>query len=424
VSSLRSRALTAWFAAHKQGVAYALVALMMVVVAGATAAGGVVLHRAAVIERQALRTQALASEAFRLGEDVDRGRPWRPELQSADDAFERVRAHYGVEGARLQPAYAAYVGAAAAGAPRDVFERRLALLESRIDVESQRLAHDSSVTNPKARLLLIVAVLAAIVLVGLLVWQFEMQRRAGRIDRDNAKRSEELGRLKDEFVASVSHELRTPLTSILGYLDLLRDQDLGTEDGAFLDVVARNADRLLRLVSDLLLVAEVEGGRLSLSVRDIDLGALAAECVEAAKPGADARRISLALDRQAPVRLAGDPLRLAQMMDNVVSNAIKFTPPDGTITVTTGARDGHGVFRVADTGPGIPPSEQLHLFDPFFRAQAAVSEGVTGTGLGLTITKAIVDAHRGSITVESAPGAGTTFHIELPRERAPAPASV
>ena len=142
---------------------------------------------------------------------------------------------------------------------------------------------------------LIIAVLSAAVLVGVLIWQFEMQRRAGRIDRDNAARAEELIRLRDEFVATVSHELRTPLTSIVGYLELIGDDESASrtpEQQAFLEIVQRNAERLVSLVSDLLLVAEARDRELRLDVREVDLGQLAAECVTAAKPAADAKRSS------------------------------------------------------------------------------------------------------------------------------------
>jgi len=421
-----------------------LVAVSTVAVAGAATAGGFLLHHAAGIERQALRTQRLGSAAFQLQDVVslvesDGG--ITPQLQAerkraltaGDDAYRSIRAHDEAEGNRIGASYTAYIRAAtsaldqvAAGSGRlpaaqqHRLERQLADLESRIDAEVQRLARDSRVTNPRARLALVIALAAAVVLVGLLIWQFEMQRRAGRIDRDNARRSEELIRLRDEFVASVSHELRTPLTSILGYLELIREKETDaetTEDGAFLDIVSRNADRLLRLVSDLLLVAEVEGGMLNLQLREVELGALAAECVEAARPDADRRQISLTLRRESDASLAADPMRLAQMMDNVVSNAIKFTPTRGRVTVAAGSHDGHAVFAVTDTGPGISPADQAHLFDPFFRTRAAQTQGIKGTGLGLTITKAIVDAHHGSIEVESSPGTGTTFQIELPLTR-------
>ena len=278
---------------------------------------------------------------------------------------------------------------------------------------------------------MIVAALAAALLVGALIWQFEMERRAGRLDRDNAERSAELMRLKDDFVATVSHELRTPLTSILGYLELI-DQDAsagGTPDQEqFLGVVQRNADRLLRLVSDLLLVAEVEDNTLALNLHDVDLGEIARECVEAAKPVADAKRIRLTLSDGSPGHLEGDPGRLAQMMDNLVSNAIKFTPAGGDVMVKTADRDGQALVAVTDSGIGVSEVDQAQLFDPFFRARAAAAQAVPGTGLGLTITKAIVDAHGGSITVESAVGTGTTFRVRLrartPAGRSPARANV
>jgi signal transduction histidine kinase len=422
-----------------------LVALSMALLIGSTVAGGVLLHHAAVIERQSLRMQRLGSAAFQLQDVVSRVESnggLTPALaaeqertsQTLTAAFQRVRAHDTDAGKRLSASYAAYERSAAralAEASRPIgvipvnqqrrLERRLAQLESRIDAEIGREAHASRVTNPRARLALIVAAAAAAILVGLLIWQFEIERRAGRIDRDNARRSEELIRLRDEFVASVSHELRTPLTSILGYLELIRENEGGivaTDDGAFLDVVSRNADRLLRLVSDLLLVAELEGGTISLHPRDVDLGALAADCVETAKPSADARQISLSLIQESQASAWGDPMRLAQMMDNLVSNALKFTPAHGRVTVRTSSGDGQSRFEVTDTGPGIPGSEQAHLFEPFFRAQAARTYGIQGTGLGLTITKAIVDAHRGSIDLESSPDSGTTFRIALP-QRAP-----
>jgi signal transduction histidine kinase len=265
---------------------------------------------------------------------------------------------------------------------------------------------------------LIVAVLAAALLVGALIWQFEMQRRAGRLDRDNAERSAELMRLKDDFVATVSHELRTPLTSIMGYLELI-DQDAATgrtaDQEQFLAVVQRNADRLLRLVSDLLLVAEVEDNTLALDLQDVDLGEIARDCVEAAKPAADAKQIQLTLSDGSPGHLEGDPVRLAQLLDNLVSNAIKFTPVGGDVMVKTGDGDGKAVVTVTDSGIGVSTVDQAQLFDPFFRARTTTAQAVQGTGLGLTITKAIVDAHGGSITVESRVGTGTTFRVLLPR---------
>ena len=194
----------------------------------------------------------------------------------------------------------------------------------------------------------------------MLIWQFEMQRRAGRIDRDNAARAEELIRLRDEFVATVSHELRTPLTSIVGYLELIGDDESGDrtpEQQAFLEIVQRNAERLVSLVSDLLLVAEARDRKLRLDIREVELGELASECVAAAKPAADAKDLRLTLSRRsAPDVSRATGSALAQVMDNLISNAIKFTPTGGSVAVKTATRDGYAIFEVSDSGAGISRS--------------------------------------------------------------------
>jgi signal transduction histidine kinase len=415
----------AWIAHHKQTLAYVLVAFTLLIVVAAAGTGGWQLHSAADIERQTLRIQQLGSEAFQLqteqGVAADRLRT----RAAVEAAFRRVEAHGHAAAARIRPSYLAYLQASDrafghSGADQRPVAKRLELLETQIDAEIARQAHATHVTNPRARLALIIAAAAAAALIALLIWQFEMQRRAGRIDRDNAERARELMRLRDEFVATVSHELRTPLTSIMGYLELISDDTFAArtpEQETFLGVVQRNAERLMRLVSDLLLVAEAKDRKLDLDVHDVDLRQLVTECVEAAKPAADAKRIELTVDHGAPGRLTGDPLRLAQLMDNLVSNAIKFTQQGGRISVSTGAVDGKAVLAVTDSGTGISEADQTQLFNPFFRTQSATAQAIPGTGLGLTITKAIVDAHQGTIDVQSVIGRGTTFNVVLPRER-------
>jgi signal transduction histidine kinase len=429
-----------WLAGHKQAVAYGLIAFSMAVLVGAATAGAVFLHRAAELERQTQRTQQLGGLAFQL-QDVatraetaggvtealrsDRARA----VEAANAALRLVGAHDRDAGLRLRASYATYLrssmrefdSAAANGGVIPVplqrqAERQLTQFESGVDAEVRDQAREARVTNPRARLALIVAAVAAAFLVAFLFWQFEMQRRAGRIDRDNVKRSEELMRQKDDFAAAVSHELRTPLTSILGYLELIEQSDAerSEPDESYLAVVKRNAERLLRLVSDLLLVSEVEDSMLALDFREVDLRQLARECVEAAKPAADAKGIVLQLSQGSALHLGGDRGRLAQMMDNLVSNAIKFTPEGGTVTITTGMQDGQGVFEVADSGMGISSADQTHLYDRFFRTRDATAQAIPGTGLGLTITKAIVDAHGGSIALRSTVGSGTTFVVALP----------
>jgi signal transduction histidine kinase len=190
---------------------------------------------------------------------------------------------------------------------------------------------------------------------------------------------------------------------------------LTPDQQGFLTIVLRNAYRLHELVGDLLLVAEADGGALTLDIREVDLDALATDTVESARPLADARQIQLTLSPGATRRIQGDPFRLGQMMDNLVSNAIKFTPTGGRVTVRTAFESGQALFEVTDSGPGISSADQAQLFERFFRTRSAVDQAIRGTGLGLAITKAIVDAHQGSITVESAVGKHSTFRVHLPQ---------
>jgi PAS domain S-box-containing protein len=226
----------------------------------------------------------------------------------------------------------------------------------------------------------------------------------------------ELDRLKDEFIALVSHELRTPLTSIRGYLEfLLEDADgLAPDQVRFLRVVERNAERLQHLVNDLLFVAQVDAGRLTIERTEVDLPALAADAVEAARVVAAANEVELELVAGPLEGLSGDRARLAQLLDNFISNAIKFTPEGGRVEVRTWGEDDRALVSVSDSGIGIPEDEQARLFERFYRASSATERAIPGTGLGLAIAKAIVDAHGGTIRVESAEGAGTTFTVELP----------
>ena len=180
----------------------------------------------------------------------------------------------------------------------------------------------------------------------------------------------------------------------------------------------RNSGRLLRLVGDLLFVAQADAGRLTLERAKVDVAALAADCVEAARPVADQRSIELQLAAEPVPALVGDRGRLAQVLDNLVSNALKFTPEGGRVEVRTSVTDDYVRLDVEDSGIGIPAEEQPRLFERFFRAASATEQAIPGTGLGLAIVKAIVEAHAGRIEVVSAPGKGTTFRVELPLREA------
>jgi PAS domain S-box-containing protein len=232
------------------------------------------------------------------------------------------------------------------------------------------------------------------------------------------ERLRELDRMKDEFIALVSHELRTPLTSIRGYLELLTDESeqpgLRIEQQTWLQVIGRNAERLLALVEDLLLSAQAHAGTLALARSNFDLARVVRQCALASAPAASARGIQLLCSADSALPISGDPTRIGQVIDNLVSNALKFTPAGGRVELRASQHDGDARIEVADTGMGIPAAEQRHLFDRFFRAERAQAEAIAGAGLGLTIAKAIVDAHNGRIGYTSTEGSGTTFTVDLP----------
>ena len=238
--------------------------------------------------------------------------------------------------------------------------------------------------------------------------------------------SREVARLKDEFLGLISHELRTPLSSILGYLELLLDDEenpLSDDQKSYLGVAERNAHRLLRLVGDLLFTAQVESGKFPLDSSDVELNRIVSAAVESARPAANAAGITLIEAVVADSSLVhGDPIRLGQACDNLVSNAIKFTPRGGTVTVSLTNTDSVAVVTVQDTGIGIAASELNQLYSRFFRATTATRNAVPGVGLGLTITKAIINAHGGELDVQSTEGVGTCFSVTLALVDASAPA--
>src|SRR3954447_26110333 len=237
---------------------------------------------------------------------------------------------------------------------------------------------------------------------------------AGEIERQELHR--ETDQLKDDFVALVSHELRTPLASIIANLEALEDEtrELSADGQRFLGVIDRNARRLLRLVGQLLFVAQLQAGRLPAARAWVDLDAVVADAVNFARAGAEGKRIDLALEAQPVGELWADGDRLAQLCDNLISNAIKFTPEGGRVRVRVGKGEGRVRLEVQDSGIGIPLREQARLFERFYRASAAAEREVTGAGLGLWIADAIARMHAGTIDVASEVGAGTTFTVVMP----------
>jgi signal transduction histidine kinase len=241
------------------------------------------------------------------------------------------------------------------------------------------------------------------------VAQLELRRQNERLRA--------LDRLKDEFTAVVAHELRTPLTSIRGYVEMLLAGDAGDLTDAqrqFLGVVDRNSDRLSRLTGDLLFIARAEAGRLELSMADADLAEVVRDAVAAARPVAEARGIVLDVAIEPLPPVPGDRARLGQLLDNLVSNALKFTPAGGQVRVALRRQGDDAAIEVADTGPGIPEDELPLLFTRFFRSRTATAADVPGTGLGLAIARTIAEGHGGAIAVASREGEGSRFTVTLP----------
>ncbi|HEU4812151.1 MAG TPA: ATP-binding protein [Nocardioides sp.] len=222
-------------------------------------------------------------------------------------------------------------------------------------------------------------------------------------------------RVKDEFVASVSHELRTPLTSIVGYVNILLErEDLPREGVAHLEVVARNTDRLRRLVADLLHTARSDDGPMAVTRTPTDLSEIVQQAVTGATPAAHGAGVKI--DSEVPDRLEVmvDAQRMAQVVDNLLSNAIKYSHAGGLVRVRLAVDAGRVELSVADEGIGILASDRDRLFTRFFRARYAEEQSIQGVGLGLSITKSIVEAHGGRIEVESEPGVGSMFRVRLP----------
>ncbi|MDR7160630.1 ATP-binding protein [Arthrobacter sp. BE255] len=216
---------------------------------------------------------------------------------------------------------------------------------------------------------------------------------------------------KDEFVSSVSHEFRTPLTSILGYVEILLEDGPADDQLEPLEIIRRNSERLLTLVSDLLVSRH---GQLIVTPHTVDVAELVRASVSAAQPKAADSRVVLKADTPARLDAHVDGPRISQVLDNLVSNAIKYSPDGGNVVVSLEQEDGQLSCRVSDTGMGMSADDQAEVFAKFFRTNNVRRTAIPGVGLGLPISKAIVEAHGGTIDVESALGKGTTFTFRLP----------
>ena len=224
----------------------------------------------------------------------------------------------------------------------------------------------------------------------------------------------ELDRIKSEFVTTVSHDLRSPLTAILGYIELIeRSGGLNVQQEEYIRRVQLSVDQITDLVSNLLDLGRIEAG-LDEAKENTPIAVLARYALESMRSTAESKGLTLESDipEELPMVL-GAPIRLRQMIGNLLDNAVKYTPPEGVIHIEGEGEGNQVILRIRDSGPGIPAADQPYLFDKFFRA-SNVPEDLPGTGLGLSIVKSIVDNHNGRIWVESELGQGTTFTVVLP----------
>jgi signal transduction histidine kinase len=228
----------------------------------------------------------------------------------------------------------------------------------------------------------------------------------------------QLEQLKTDFISVVSHELRTPLTSIKGYTEMVVDGDAGDlndEQREYLGVALSNTDRLVDLVNDLLDLSRIESGRFELERERIAVRDILEDALRVLRPLVEAKEQRLAVEIAPDLPpIDGDRRRLTQVAVNLLSNANKYTPAGGTITVSATGDRGEVVLAVRDTGAGMRPEDQAHLFERFYRVRDAGTRDVAGSGLGLAITRSIVELHGGRINVQSAFGVGSRFEVRLP----------
>lgn len=252
---------------------------------------------------------------------------------------------------------------------------------------------------------------------------FLERRRASQL-------AQALARSKDEYIGLVGHEMRTPLTSISAYTDLvIEDPDLNDDLRGMLAVVQRNAATLRGIIANLLDLAALDSGHARVQLNPTDMADLVRTAVDAAVEGTAAARAAgpveevwsgrgtppaITAEIEPDVRVAADAPRLRQVLDNLISNALTYTPGSGSVVVRLGTARGEAVLDIVDTGIGIPPNERPKLFGRFFRGRAAKGAGVPGSGLGLAISRAIVEAHDGRLELLDRAGPGSTFRVRLP----------
>ena len=231
------------------------------------------------------------------------------------------------------------------------------------------------------------------------------------------KEAERLNQLKSEFIASVSHELRTPLHTIIGFAELLNEEGVGAlneKQKRFVHHIQTDSEHLLGLINDVLDLSRIEAGGLVVRTEALLLQTAITEAVNAIRPHASGKQVEVRENRIPETRVVADPLRLRQILYNLLSNGVKFTDPGGEVVVTATVDEDFVQITVADTGLGISSDECGRIFDKFYQVGYTTTGVRQGTGLGLTICKQLVETQCGRIWVESEPGKGSRFHFTLP----------
>lgn len=235
-----------------------------------------------------------------------------------------------------------------------------------------------------------------------------------------------LENLRRDFVANVSHELKTPLSSIKAYAETLRNGAIGDPEASerFLARIEEQAERLHRLILDMLMIARVESAQQAFEIVSVSVGDVVSACIEDRRQSAEAKQIALSIaPDMAPCSVQADREGLREILDNLIDNAIKYTPEGGSVTVSWQASEGMCLLSVSDTGIGIGPEHRKRVFERFYRVDKARSRELGGTGLGLAIVKHLAQAFGGKVTVDSEPGRGSTFTAHLPTAGVSQPAT-
>lgn len=246
------------------------------------------------------------------------------------------------------------------------------------------------------------------------------QEREAMLVREQAARAdaEAAVRLRDQFLSIASHELKTPLTALFGNIQLLQrrvDRGDGMDERGkrHLQVIAEQTTRLSRLIEALLDISRIQTGQLIIDTKEFDLSRLAQRVVQESQPTFEEHSLQV-IDASGPLLIRGDELRLEQVIQNLIQNAVKYSPSGGQISIWTGEREHHACVAVSDQGIGIPPNAIPHVFDRFYRADNVSTQHIGGMGIGLYVVREIVNLHGGRVSVTSEEGVGSTFTVHFP----------